>query len=1611
MAESLITDLRVGTAKFDQDLKKAVQSADKAGNSIIDALNSINDSVKDLPNSFKKFNDELKQVDKNANSAGKGASRFGSAMGSLKGIIGGLGLVALGHQMLSFGKEAYQASQQLDATSRQLVMLTGNTKAAAAEMAFIRAETSRLALDTAEGAQGFVRLANAAKGTVAEGEGVRQVFSAINEITSAMNLSQEKYGTLMQQTTQIMAKGKLQLEDLNIIAEAGVPILQTLARAMGTSQTEVMKGISSGKLGIKELLLAMNQVRKEYGQLAEEAANTIPAKFARGFNTIKTGLADMISGVLASSELRETFDSLFGGVDLASIFPSREQIAKNVDYSIGELKRLLAIVATIFKAIDNIVRETWQKMVGNFMLEWAKITSFMEKIDNRFKGWWNAVMPESMHVGVDKTGESIEKLTKKMEELSSKTLSETLADALDIEHTGDQLKFLDDLNKKLKEKLGVQVEDDKAAQDAITDNQKKEYAEREKARKKHEDNIKKLTGTSDPEEAAKEQKKRDAALRKEIADEQRRLQQFYKTLKNIAAQERDKYWRDLKDLSGGAKEREADRQKVIEEAKKTADEFKESVQESLAGMISDSIKGDLGNIKDMLDNILGFFADFAAQAAAKFAMDKWFDKAVDFMMGKADSTGKRSGGFFSTQIPGASGGVGTIGGMGSLAGAGFAGGQIGSAAGGALGGRTGSIVGGVLGGAAAGAAMGAVLGGGVLSIPAAAVGAIAGAIVGGITSAIQAGVFSKEKKTTIGVDTSITSASDTSRRSPFGVLSMFDEAADSEDVANAALTFIAETDRAIASYLTETQRTVVEQYLQAGIPEGNLVSAEEMDDAIAKAVALRYYHAITAIAGQDVATNVVGSPFGATSGDIGTIQKRANEALQLLKIIEGFKTGPITETAAAIKAINEQFQALIDQATSLGIPTEEIVAEQQRQLAEITTNFNEDVANQILAITDPVAAEWANLEKIQKERLANAEDAGANMVEVERLNALEREELAKRLADSAGEAASAVNSQLIASLEAFKNQSLSGASQSILALKTQFMTLKAEMEAAGMSTAELTAAYQSQATAIRHQAQEQVLGALYAITNPFQAAMLQMGAQVREFQKLVAEGIIPQSVVDQFVSASRMQARFQEAQRIAAGALTPFDQFMGLVDQFTSQSLSDAERQTKQLTDQFNNLRAAMVYLGLDTSQLEASYQQQLQAIKDQEAERKKQEAEQKKAERERLAEQKKAERDRKREEARQRAEQRRQEIAAYKDSRANFLGAARSDAYQQLQALAKSYRELIAEGRRLGQSTKGITNSYKAQAREIRASAYNSVKSAVLGMTDPFKAAMLDMSIQVQEFNKLVKDKIVPKSLVNQFRKLSIGNAAVDRAQSLIGGGPQTTIEGIGQSFEQFILAGNPLSESVQRMRELNDQFRGLHMAAGALRLDSRELMKSYQAQARVIRQEAIKAIDEQLQAQRDQIKSIDSYLAQLKYGEDLPNNLRFDESRKQFFQATYRGDTEEALRLAEVYRGVARERFGGTDAYYTFRNEIQTTLNALREREQKALEAERARLIRQEENQLKQVEIGRSSLSYLQQMRGDTNIVAQGVRALLVVARQQQATNANIERYIKRTMDRIRA
>ncbi|EKE78427.1 hypothetical protein [Oceanibaculum indicum] len=111
--------------------------------------------------------------------------------------------------------------------------------------------------------------------------------------------------------------------------------------------------------------------------------------------------------------------------------------------------------------------------------------------------------------------------------------------------------------------------------------------------------------------------------------------------------------------------------------------------------------------------------------------------------------------------------------------------------------------------------------------------------------------------------------------------------------------------------------------------------------------------------------------------DFSDIESAVND-LQLARVYEelGQVAETVPEAQAAIDAINSQFETLTEFAERYGLALDKVTEAQADALAELESGFVDGLRDQILQLTDPAAAQVAELDKWRAAQIRNAEAIG-----------------------------------------------------------------------------------------------------------------------------------------------------------------------------------------------------------------------------------------------------------------------------------------------------------------------------------------------------------------------------------------------------------------------------------------------------------------------------------------------------------------------------------------------------------------------------------------------------------------------------------------------------------
>ena len=169
-----------------------------------------------------------------------------------------------------------------------LVSITGSSKGAADEMAYLESESERLGLNLLEISKSYMQITAAAKGSNLEGQATRDIFTSVAEAATVLQLSTDQTNGAIRAITQIMSKGKVQAEELRgQLGERLYGAFQLAARGMGITTAQLDKMLEQGQVIADDFLPKFAaEIRKTFGDGVPEASQNARAELNRFNNSV-----------------------------------------------------------------------------------------------------------------------------------------------------------------------------------------------------------------------------------------------------------------------------------------------------------------------------------------------------------------------------------------------------------------------------------------------------------------------------------------------------------------------------------------------------------------------------------------------------------------------------------------------------------------------------------------------------------------------------------------------------------------------------------------------------------------------------------------------------------------------------------------------------------------------------------------------------------------------------------------------------------------------------------------------------------------------------------------------------------------------------------------------------------------------------------------------------------------------------------------------------------------------------------------------------------------------------------------------------------------------------
>lgn len=300
-------------------------------------LGEVRDRERNLATQVKSTNDTLNTQQKEFVETGNKGAAAGQQMQSaflmLKGFILGYAGKTLYETLIGSNAEFEQSMTQFE------VLLGSAEKADRLmnDMTNFAAKTPFEMGDLTQGAQTLL-----AFGTAEE--------DAIERMQQLGDLSQgmpDKFERITLAYGKMQAKGKVSLEELNMLTEAGVPILRQLAQQSGKTEEELFKAITVGKLNIDDINEAIKSLTSEGGQffgMMEKQSQTFEGMMSTVKDNINITLRQM--GTEAFETLKTELGEILTQINSMSESGELGELASNWAESIG------TFVQIVIKAIE-----------------------------------------------------------------------------------------------------------------------------------------------------------------------------------------------------------------------------------------------------------------------------------------------------------------------------------------------------------------------------------------------------------------------------------------------------------------------------------------------------------------------------------------------------------------------------------------------------------------------------------------------------------------------------------------------------------------------------------------------------------------------------------------------------------------------------------------------------------------------------------------------------------------------------------------------------------------------------------------------------------------------------------------------------------------------------------------------------------------------------------------------------------------------------------------------------------------------------------------------------------------------------------------------------------
>jgi tape measure domain-containing protein len=284
--------------------------------------------LRELANESGRTASATERMQKDFNKVAGAARTFQTAIKGIAVAMVALAAAWIGRQVIELGASFISAASSMERLNIGLKSVTGSAQAAGQALTWIK-DFARTTPFQMEGvSRAFIMLKNAGI------DPMNKALKAVGEATAALGGTDEMLMGVATALSQIAAKGKVSMEELNQLAERGIAARQILAEQFGIAVSQLESHIKKAGITSEQALDALfTGMNEKYGGAMDEMANTW-------------------AGVVGA--LRQTWEELGIAFVEAGIFDEVKRIAKGLTGLIDDLRGEKAF-QNLAESIGNLV--------------------------------------------------------------------------------------------------------------------------------------------------------------------------------------------------------------------------------------------------------------------------------------------------------------------------------------------------------------------------------------------------------------------------------------------------------------------------------------------------------------------------------------------------------------------------------------------------------------------------------------------------------------------------------------------------------------------------------------------------------------------------------------------------------------------------------------------------------------------------------------------------------------------------------------------------------------------------------------------------------------------------------------------------------------------------------------------------------------------------------------------------------------------------------------------------------------------------------------------------------------------------------------------------------